>query len=561
VTVETAYTVYIASSASTDPAEERALGELRRAPAQRFCRIRNGPEGVSMSDTDQEVGPTESGRMATAQPVAASENLLRRGVISLADAIAQSVTFMAPAVSAAFISCLAAIKAGGATPLAFLLAMVGCLLIGGVVSGFAVSLPSAGSLYTYTVNGLGSFWGFVVGWTYACSGVVGGPAMLAGFAVFTSLVMGHLDAPGPLQKWSFWFAIGVAVYLLLSYFGIQFSTRTQLVFTAATMATLLLLAVIIVGKGGAHGNTVDAFNPGAAGVSWPLVFGGLAFGMLSFVGFETAAVLAEETRNPRRNIPVAVIGAVISVGIFYVFMTYATSIGYGVREATTAWPKSAGGLSALTDRYAPYLGDWVLLAAGLSSLFSGLAVHNMVARILYAMGREGALPGLVGRTHPVHRTPHLAIVLNLVLMVVVSGSLIGATSQPTRDAIGASPGALSSGFYVFTEGLTIAAPLVMLSFVLLSIAGIRFGLAGDGPDRRTARHVALSCGSLLASTLALFGSLYYSFAALVPGADIPGPYRAVPIIVAAVVAMASGAALTLRRRRRDAWDKMGVLFE
>ncbi|MGH9038957.1 MAG: APC family permease [Acidimicrobiia bacterium] len=493
-------------------------------------------------------------------PATAEENRLRRGVISLPGTIAQSITVMAPALSAAFISYLAAIKAGGATPLAYLLAMGSCLVVGGVVSGFALRLPSAGSLYTYTVHGLGSFWGFVVGCTYLFGGVLAGVAVLAGFAVFTSQLMGSLGAPTFLQQWWLWYAVGLLLYFFLSYFGIVFSTRTQLVFTAATMATLLLLAAIIIGKGGAHGNTLDAFRPGAAGVSWPLILGGLAFGIFSFLGFETAASLAEETRNPRRNIPAAVIGAVVVVGIFYVIVTYATSIGYGVREATTAWPESAGGLAALTRRYAPYLGDWVLLAGTLAGLFSGLATHNVMTRVLYAMGREGVFPRVVGRTHRTHQTPHVAIFLSLILLGAVAPLMISVASPATRDAISAAPGPLSSGFYLFAAGFTIAAPMGIFCLVVVSIAGLRFAVTFDGRWPR-ARSAALSLGSLVVTTVALIGSLYYSFAEAAPGAGIPGPYRAVPVIGALVVIVAGVVALVLRNRRRDAWERMGALFE
>ncbi len=498
--------------------------------------------------------------VADAGSVTVEENRLRRGAISLPDTIAQSVTVMAPALSAAFISYLAAIKAGGATPLAFLLATGSCLVVGCVVSEFALRFPSAGSLYTYTVNGLGSFWGFVVGCSYLFGGVLAGVAVLAGFAVLTSQLMGNLDAPALLQEWSPWYAVGLVLYFLLSYFGIVFSTRTQLVFTAATMATLLLLAAIIIGKGGAHGNTLDAFRPGAAGVSWPLIVGGLAFGIFSFLGFETGVSLAEESRNPRRNIPAAVIGAVVVVGIFYVVVTYATSIGYGVREATTAWPESAGGLAALTRRYAPYLADWLLLAGGLAALFSGLATHNAMTRVFYAMGREGVLPRAVGRTHRAHQTPHVAIFLSLALLGAVAPVMIGVTSPVTRDAISAAPGPLSSGFYLFAEGFTIAAPMGLLCLVMVSIAGLRLALSLNAGGPRV-RFVAVSLGSLVVTTVGLIGSLYYSFAEVAPGAGIPGPYRAVPVVGALVVAVAGMVALVIRDRRRDAWERMGRLFE
>ncbi|HEV8623006.1 MAG TPA: APC family permease [Acidimicrobiia bacterium] len=485
--------------------------------------------------------------------LAQEQNRLRHDAVSFPETLAQSVSVMAPAMSAAFITYLAAIKAGGATPLAFLLAMVSCLLIGGAVSTFALRLPSAGSLYTYTVDGLGSFGGFIVGWTYSVALVIAGPAVLAGFAVFTSLVMRDLGAPGLLGQWWTWFAAGVVLYFFLSWFGIEFSTRAQLVFTAATLATLLSLALVIIGHGGASGNTLDAFSPGAAGVSWPLVFGGMAFGILSFTGFETAAVLGEETREPRRAIPRAVIGSVVVGGLFYVIVTYATSIGYGVREATTAWPQSAAGISVLADHYASYLGNWVVLAGGFSALFCGLGVHTAVTRTFYVMGRDGVLPGRLGRTHPRHQTPHVAIVVNLALMVAVAALIIVITPQAARNAVGATPGPLSSGFYLFAEGLTVISPLVMGCYALLSIAGIRAAAR--------ARDTIISAGALLASAVAVFGSLYYSFKEAAPGAGIPGPYRAVPIVAAAVVLTAGAVAMALRQWRRQTWAVMGAVFE
>ena len=345
----------------------------------------------------------------------------------------------------------------------------------------------------------------------------------------------------------------------MSYFGVQISTRTQLVVTALTGATLLWLALVIIGKGGAEGNTLDAFNPGAAGVSWPLVFGGLSFGILSFTGFETAAVLAEETRRPRRDIPIAVVGAVVIGGVFYVVVSYANSIGYGVREATTEWPESAAGLSALAGRYASYLDDWVLLAGGLSSLLCGLGIHNAVARTLFAMGREGVLPRALGATHRRFATPHVAIIVNLVLVAAAGLLIIALTGQASRDTVGATPGPLSAGFYLFVEGLTAGTPPIMLCYLLLSVAGLRFGIRqAPGINRRM---VALSLGSLVASVVALFGSLYYCFVEAAPGAGIPWPYRAIPVVAGLIVVAGAVIALILRSRRPQAWAAMGALFE
>ena len=209
---------------------------------------------------------------------------------------------------------------------------------------------------------------------------------------------------------------------------------------------------------------------------------------------------------------------------------------------------SAAGIVTQADGYASWLTDWVLLAGGLSALFCGLGVHNAATRTIYAMGRDGVLPAALGRTHPRHRTPHVAVIVNLVVMVLVAAAVIGFTGQATRDTLGATPGPLSAGFYLFAEGLTLITPLFMACYAVLSLAGMRFGLIRSTGGGRRPGLVAASAGSLVASVAALVGSLYYSFVAASPGAEIPGPYRAVPVFCLAVVVGGAGLGLVLRAR-------------
>jgi amino acid transporter len=496
-----------------------------------------------------------SGAPPTASAVQAGHRL-RQGALSLPDALAQSVTVMAPALSGGLITYLAAIKAGGATPLAFVIATLACLLIGAVVSEFARSIRSAGSLYTYTVHGLGPFVGFVMGWGYLIGIFLAGPAVLAGASVFLSMVMADIGAPTVATFWWLWFGAGLLGWFALAYPGVRLSTRSSLVFTAAGMVVLLTLAFTVIFHGGAHGNGLSAFNPHAAGVGWPGIFGGVAFGILSFTGFETAANLAEETREPRRNIPLAVLGSVAIGGIFYVAVTYATSVGYGVREATTEWPKSASGLAPLADTYASYLKDLVLLAVAFSAFFCGLGVSNAVTRTLFAMGRDGVLPKALSRTHPKHQTPHIALLTYLAVSAVFAVALIAMTSPATRDGIAGGGGRYASGLYLFVEGLTIITPPIMLAYAFVSTAGIAYGLR----HRRPALVVA-SIGALVGAGIAVFGSLYYSFVPTAPGGTIPTPYRAIPWAILAWLTIGGLIAGWLRRTRRETWERMGTIFE
>src|SRR6185437_9773425 len=99
-----------------------------------------------------------------------------------------------------------------------------------------------------------------------------------------------------------------------------------------------ILAIVIIAHGGDAGNTLQAFNPAnvptvPTSVPTAGVFPGILFAMTLFIGFETAASLGEETRDPRRSIPVAIIGTVIITGVFYLLVVYALDIGYGLTNS------------------------------------------------------------------------------------------------------------------------------------------------------------------------------------------------------------------------------------
>lgn len=260
--------------------------------------------------------------------------------------------------------------------------------------------------------------------------------------------------------------------------------------------------------------------------------------------------------RPRRNVPLAVLGAVVIGGVFYVAVTYATSIGYGVREATVQWPRSASGLAPLADTYARYLTNLVLLAVAFDAFFCGLAASNAATRTMFAMGRDGILPRLLGRTHPRYQTPYVALVAYLAGAAIFAVVLIALTTGATRDGIAGGGGRYASGLYVFVEGLSIITPPVMLAYALVSIAGIAYGMR----KRKPALAVA-SIGALGGAGVAVFGSLYYSFIEAAPGTGIPTPYRVIPWAVLGWVVIGGLVAGWLRWSRPETWERMGTIFE
>ncbi|MGI8517863.1 MAG: APC family permease [Acidimicrobiia bacterium] len=472
--------------------------------------------------------------------------------LTMPDVIAQSVSVMAPAMSGALLTYAAAIQAGGATPLSFLLATIGALAIGAVVAEFSRSMASAGSLYTYTAAGLSKTAGFVLGWIYVIAFITLGGAVLAGFGAFLSLAIQSMTGSETAIPWWIFFLIGVAFVIFVSMVRVRLSTRSQLVLTFLSVAAMLIAAVVVIAGGGAGGNPIDfaAFSPSAAGIPWTGVLFGLAFGLLSFTGFEAGAVLAEETENPHHNIPRAIFLSVLFGGIFYVIVTYATSIGFGVQEAAEAWPASAAGLVAVVPNAA--LGTLVLFAVAASSLICGLGVHTAVARMLFAMGRERVLPAGLGALHPTWRTPHRAIIFNGILIAVLVLGLPLVVGQETTDLLAPGlPPEQQGGIFAFAYWATLATPAVMFSYVLLGLAGIR-----KGSRDNNGRFVAVSVLAVIVGAAAVFGSIYFGILD-----DAPWVFRLTWIGLVVLIVSGLVIAILIKARNPRAWDAMGSVFD
>ena len=490
------------------------------------------------------------------------------GTLGLKDVIAQGISVIAPAMSGAFLTYLASTKAGGATPLAYTLGALAMLCVGGVVARFATRMTSAGSLYTYVSRGLGPTMGFLTGWLYAAAFLLLGAAVLGAFGYFMSSFVTQVSA-STLIPW-YWFSVfGVLICVGLSLFAVSVSTRIQLVFAVASMLVMLGVAIAVIAHGTPEMSVVDpsapnpgagdrfdlaAFLPGDAGVGWVGVGFGLSFAMLSFTGADASATLAEETRDPRRAIPRAVIGAIVIAGAFYIVITYATAIGFGVDRAREDWPASVAGLAAVAPNTT--MTALVLLAAAVASLLCALGLLLAVSRVLFAMGRERVILPWFGHLHVKHNEPWRTIIFTGVVWVVVVVALIAVTDRSTQEMIAATNDANTSGVFVFSYLATLGTPLVMAVYLLLGVAAVAFGL-----KHRDTVMAVLGVPAALAGAVALFGGVYYSFVPAAPGAEIPGLIAAIPWVCLIIALIGVGLTLWLRSARRDDWQKLGSVFD
>ena len=120
------------------------------------------------------------------------------------------------------------------------------------------------------------------------------------------------------------FLVGMALLVVLSIIRIKVTTKFQLVVGVLTVALIVVVDLVVTAKGGAHGNSLQPFtfaHTNKGGFSG--VFYGIILGITSYIGFETAADFGEETANPRKAIPIAVLASVGFAIVFYLWTTYA----------------------------------------------------------------------------------------------------------------------------------------------------------------------------------------------------------------------------------------------
>src|ERR1700691_1952532 len=366
--------------------------------------------------------------------MAGTEATLSRGAIGVREVMSQSVTSMAPAGAVALSIAAGATYAGGALPLAVLLALVACLLVASSIGQLAKHLPSAGSIYTYPAEAIHPALGFLVGWGYSLVEALLGPItmILCGYLI-GSVCNSEFGWPFT-TTWVIFMIVASILIAALNYRGITVSARAGTVFGTFEILVFLVLAVWLIIKAGSH-NTGSVFTLHYATIKGYKGFSGIAAGsiytILAFIGFEASAPLAEEARNPRRTIQIAVVASCLVIGLFYVLTTYAGDVFFGPAKYV-----SFGGLGGGSP--------WIQLARdvwGVGCVVAFLAIPNSTfangnartlatTRTWFAMARVGLLPRPLAATHPRWNSPYVGVLLQLVLTLAI-GLPVGLKYGPT----------------------------------------------------------------------------------------------------------------------------------
>jgi amino acid transporter len=337
--------------------------------------------------------------------------------LSLPEAIGMSLSVICPTVTAAFNVTLVVQAAGPAAPLSFLIGTMAMVLVALSFIAFTRRVANAGSAYAYISHTFGNRVGFIAGWSLLLTYLGFATAQAALVGSFTAAALKGLS----VDVRSGWIVIGGVAMLVawwLAYRDMRLAGRLMLGMEAAAVAGIIgLCTSILLQVRPGLAETAATLVPSANFGGWSGLGFGMVFCVLSFGGFEGAATLGEETHDPRRNIPIALLFTVLASGLFFTFVAYCEVIGFGA-DGIKALARSEAPLNDLALRYAsPRLAIALDLAAAISCFSGMLGPLAAAGRVLFALGRGGLAPAL-GAVHPVHRTPAPAVSVSSLLVIL-----------------------------------------------------------------------------------------------------------------------------------------------
>ena len=377
---------------------------------------------------------------------------LQRNAIGLTEVLFQSITFMAPAVAVALSIGFATTYALGITPLAVVFALVAVLFTAFSMGELARHLPSAGGMYTYVGRGLGSYAGWLLAWAFLLASIVVPAVLFAAFGFFAASFITELTGYQQDYLWVPFTLLCAGIVWYLTYRGISISTRVGVALGLIEIAIMVFVSALLIINAGDR-NTISVFIPGDAGVQPALQ--GMVFCLLAFVGFEAAAPLAEETRDPKRNTRRAILWSAVLVGIFYVFCYYAATVFFGPdKMGDFIASNDSNPWGGMAEQVLPGIGRYLVTIAIINScLANANAGANASTRSLFALGRSRLIPAAFGAVHPTHRTPTAAVHLQAIVGIIIAVGL----SLYLGNAYPGVPGPLNTYFAIgYAIGLSFA---------------------------------------------------------------------------------------------------------
>ena len=488
---------------------------------------------------------------------AANVKLLQSKAVGLMGVLFLTVTGAAPeSAMLGNVPFAAGFGVGTYTPAAFLLATIVLTVFSIGYAAMASRISSVGGFYSFISQGLGREVGMSAGFaSLVCYSVF--EASLNGlFAFFAnSWLSTHL---GIDVGWVWLALFCIVVTGSLSYFDVKLSAAVLGVALVFEVIVLLIFAFGVISAKTGTSFSIDSLNVfkvltpvaeqkvGSVSIAAGAAAVGIFMAFWSWVGFEMAPNYAEESRDPKRNIPRSLLISVVGLGVFYTFVSWCAVSAYPTEGDMLAKAVADSGnffLSPLEQFVGPWAKEAMFILILTSSFACSMAFHNTAARYMYSLAREGILPSSLAETHDHHKSPHKASMVQSILAAlwILLYAFFNGTNDPNAQAY--------LGVYTLFAVLGTGLLLVIQAVVSLAIWNW-FRKNGGGGVFSTVIAPLFSCVVqlilvyLLVSNLATFAGTS-SFA------------NNIPWLMLAVLVVGLAWGFFLRAAKPEAYQKIG----
>ena len=320
--------------------------------------------------------------------------------------------------------------AGPAIALSFVLVAIACAFAAMCYAELASMIPIAGSAYTYTYATMGELIAWIIGWDLILEYAVSNMAVGVGFSahivnlfdLFGVQLSKQWSTPAIVpvaEGWAFNFGFNVPAFLIVMFLtvilvrGIRESAQANNVMVLLKVAAII--AFIVAGATYIKTDNWTPFSPNG----WSGILTGGSIIFFTYIGFDSVSTAAEEAKNPKRDIPIGIIGTLVVCTVLYIAVVV-------VLTGMEHW-KNLDPAAPVVEVLKKYNLGWVragVLFGAIMGMVSSLLVFQIgQARVWFAMSRDGLLPRAFSRVHPRFRTPHVATWVAGVVVGVPAGLL------------------------------------------------------------------------------------------------------------------------------------------
>lgn len=450
---------------------------------------------------------------------------LRKNALGLTSVLMQAIAHTAPATAILLTIQFTASQAGVVGPLAYLLAFLLVLTLGVGVIQLALHLPSAGGYYTYVSRTVHPRAGFLTAWLFFLYSALTPAFSLAimGSVLETSLRSQY----GIFFPWWLFLTFATAFTAFVTYRGVEVSAAALVILGILEIGCVVLMAAWGFFSPGPGGVNLSSFNPANA-PSGNGLYLAIVFSIFALTGWEGAAPLAEETKEPKRIVPRAILGAILLMGGYLVFTSWGILVGWGTDRIADFVSSKEIPVFVLARRF--WGAGWIVMLFALINSMVAVAVATSLVstRMWYAMARSGSLPRVFAKVNSRHKTPVNAIVFQT-LVTLVFGIGMGFWIGPDQE------------FFLMGTVLTLALALI---YSLGNLGVFLF----YRKERRQDFHPVLHAVFPLISSVAI---LWVAYKSVVPLPAWPISYA--PAIVAVWLAIGILVLTAMKMIGREKW--------